>query len=148
MQFDASSPELKAGAAEQMGRADQNHSSEGRHRKEGDARVDRDAQAKKDPLTQYGANQTQRNVSQNAVALAAHQLAGEPSRNETDDDRSEQMHSSPLSPDWCFRLAVYSMGGLSLLLLFHRRAATLESTATALGHNYLRATLAADVNFA
>src|SRR5579859_4803102 len=118
-----------------IGGAHQHHRPYGRHREERKSAVDRDAQPAEDPLPNYGADQPQHDIGDDAVALAAHQLARQPSGDKPDYDCAEYVHlSAPLI------FPPPPLRGLpaQLLLLFHWGAATLQLTAAAFGHDYLR----------
>lgn len=68
-----------ADAAKQMGRAHQNDGANRGHREERDPAVHGYPEYREQPLTDHGPDQAEDDIGQRAVAAAMHQLAGEPS---------------------------------------------------------------------
>src|ERR1700685_3999190 len=138
-----------------MDRADEQHRAHYRHRDETDAAAGINPELAENPLADDGADESEEDVGEDAVAASMHQLAGQPTGDQAGDNDSK--HTALLSgASDGLQLSIEETKGESganrtraaSLLLFHLAAATLEFAGAALGNDYLRAAFAADVNFA
>jgi hypothetical protein len=72
-----------------MGGSDQNQGADCGHREKSQSASRRNSELQKNPSAEHSANQAKHDIGDDPVTSATHQLAGDPSRDKSNENRSK-----------------------------------------------------------